>query len=155
MFIKPFKTKSNVQLKSSDRKKLQHKISTKFTITDNDLSLLFPNKGTVSLVKIITHCEQIVTVYAVDKLPLFFEISANVLLPTVYALWQVPNMLPCFTTHPDVLPRLAKGANLMLPGLQFQKLFSYIYISYNYHFWQVLLDKDRVAELMDITKKMK
>lgn len=119
MFIKPFKTKSNVQLKSSDRKKLQNKISTKFSITDEELSILFPSKGTVSLVKIITHCEQIITVYAVDKLPLFFEISSNTLLPTVYALWQVPNMLPSFTTHPDVLLRLAKGANLMLPGLFF------------------------------------
>lgn len=116
MFIKPFRTKSNVQLKSSDRKKLQNKISTRFTITDEELNLLFPSKGSVSLLKIITHSEEIITIYAVDKRPLFFETPTNLLLPTVYTMWLVPELVPLFTTHPDVLPRLAKGANLMLPG---------------------------------------
>lgn len=116
MFIKPFRTKSNVQLKSSDRKKLQNKISTRFTITDDDLIVLFPSKGSISMLKIITHSEEIVTVYTVDKRPMFFETPENRLLPTVYAMWLVPELVPLFTTHPDVLPRLAKGANLMLPG---------------------------------------
>lgn len=123
MFIKPFRTKSNVQLKSSDRKKLQSRIAAKFHIAnDADMQLLFPNKGSVSLVKIEAHTEEVVTVYAVDKRPIFFELPATsdgagaVLMPTVYAMWLLPDMLPMFTTHPDVLPRLAKGANLMLPG---------------------------------------
>lgn len=116
MFIKPFRTKSNVQLKSSDRKKLQNKISSRFVITDEELNVLFPSKGSVSLLKIITHSEEIITIYAVDKRPLFFETPTNQLLPTVYAMWLVPELVPLFTTHPDVLPRLAKGANLMLPG---------------------------------------
>lgn len=117
MFIKPFRTKSNVQLKGSDRKKLQSKIALKFTVTDDDLNMLFPNKGSVFVLKINTHSDEIITVYAVDKRPLFFETAENILLPTVYALWLIPNLIPLFTTHPDVLPRLAKGANLMLPGV--------------------------------------
>lgn len=117
MFLKPFRTKSNVQLKSSDRKKLQSRIATKFGCSDADVQLIFPSKANVSFLKIITHGGEICSVYAVDKLPMFFETPGAVLLPTVYAMWQLPSLLPAFTTHPDVLPRLAKGANLMLPGI--------------------------------------
>lgn len=102
MFIKAVKTKSNVQLKSSERKKLQQKVSTKFTITQDELNTLFPNKSSVSLIKLITHNEDIVSVYAVDKKPLFFETPDQMFLPTVYTLWIVPNLLPAFTTHPAV-----------------------------------------------------
>lgn len=119
MFLKPFRTKSNVQLKSTDRKKLQARIAANFdACTHADLQLLLPSKATVSQLKIITHSEEICTVYAVDRLPMFFETAnaSSVLLPTVYALWQAPDLVPAFTTHPDVLPRLAKGADLMLPG---------------------------------------
>lgn len=116
MFIKPFKTKSNVQLKSSDRKKLQSKVVERYALSDDQLSLLFASKATISQIKIITHSDQIVTVYACDKKPLFFECPESGFLPTVYSLWLVPTMVPFFTTHPAVLPRLANGADLMLPG---------------------------------------
>lgn len=117
MFLKPFRTKSNVQLKSSDRKKLQSRIASAFACTDADLQELFSNKASVSFLKIIAHSGDICGVYTVDKLPMFFELpDSAVLLPTVYALWQLPGLVPAFTTHPEVLPRLAKGANLMLPG---------------------------------------
>lgn len=122
MFIKSFKTKSNVQLKSSDRKKLQAKVLEKYSMTDEELSLLFPSKSTISQIKIITHSEQIVTVYACDKKPLFFECPETGFLPTVYSVWAVPNMVSFFTTHPAVLPRLANGADLMLPGMEFLQL---------------------------------
>lgn len=102
MFIKAVKTKSNVQLKSSERKKLQQKVSTKFTVTQDELNVLFPNKSSISHIKLITHNEDIVNVYAVDKRPLFFETPDQVFLPTVYTLWLIPNMLPAFTTHPAV-----------------------------------------------------
>lgn len=102
MFIKALKTKSNVQLKSSERKKLQLKVSTKFNVAQDDLNTLFPNKSAISLIKLITHGEDIVTVYAVDKKPLFFETPDQVFLPTVYSLWLVPKLLPAFTTHPAV-----------------------------------------------------
>lgn len=119
MFLKPFRTKSNVQLKSSDRKKLQSRIASKFACSDADLQEVFSSKASVSFLKIIAHSGDICGVYTVDKLPMFFELPNTVLFPTVYALWQLPSLVPSFTTHPEVLPRLAKGANLMLPGWLF------------------------------------
>lgn len=117
MFIKPVRPKSNVQLKSSDRKKLQTRIAAHFAdCSTGDLQLLLPSKATVSQLKLVTHGDTPCTVYAVDRLPMFFETQAGVLLPTLYAMWLVPTLLPAMTTHEGVLPVLAKGANLMLPG---------------------------------------
>lgn len=45
MFIKPFKIKSNVQLKGSDVKKLKTRIAKQFNLSDADTSLIFPNKN--------------------------------------------------------------------------------------------------------------
>lgn len=104
MFIKAVRTKSNVQLKSSERKKLQLRVSTNFTVTQDELSLIFPNKSSISHIKVITHNEDIVNVYAVDRRSMFFETPDHVFLPTVYALWLVPNLIPAFTTHPPVSP---------------------------------------------------
>lgn len=127
MFLKPFRTKSNVQLKSSDRKKLQSRIATKFTCTDADLQLMFSSKASVSFLKIITHSGDICGVYTVDKVPMFFELPDTLLLlPTVYALWRLPGLIPAFTTHAEVLPRLAKGANLMIPGMLYVVQVSYL-----------------------------
>lgn len=57
------------------------------------------------------------TVLSKDKLPVFFEIADHErLLPTVYTLWQVPELVPYFTTFPQVLLKLANGADLMVPG---------------------------------------
>lgn len=39
------------------------------------------------------------------------------LYPTVYALWLSPKIVPYICTHPQVLPKLANGADLMLPGV--------------------------------------
>ena len=49
---------------------------------------------------------------------MFFEIDEKgTLAPTLYAMWLVPELLPYFTTHPAVLPKLTNGADLMLPGV--------------------------------------
>lgn len=124
MFVKPVKTKSNTQIKSTERKKICAKIGAKFNISEDDLSKLFPNKGTMNQLKLVAHNGQAVSVYTNDKRPMFFEISKGPddsvtdqqLFPTVYALWILPDMVPVFTTHAAVLPRLAAGADLMLPG---------------------------------------
>lgn len=47
MFVKPFKTKSNNQLKSSDRKKVKQKVASVYPhITDQQLDEIFPSKVT-------------------------------------------------------------------------------------------------------------
>lgn len=123
MFVKPFKTKSNTQIKSTERKKLRSKIEAAFKLNEDDLNKLLPSKSTLNFVKLIVHTGQLITVYTCDRRPMFFEFSSDgddaktVLLPTVYSVWILPELVPTYTTHPPVLPRLAGGADLMLPGL--------------------------------------
>lgn len=122
MFVKPFKTKSNTQIKSTERKKLRTKIESAFNLKEDDLNKVLNAKGTLNHVKVILHSGQTVTVYTCDRRPMFFEFSPSgddtryVILPTVYTLWILPDLIPTFTTHAAVLPRLAGGADLMLPG---------------------------------------
>lgn len=69
-------------------------------------------------IKIETYSGENVTVLSKDKLPVFFEIADQErLLPTVYSLWQAPELVPYFTTFPPVLLKLANGADLMVPGI--------------------------------------
>lgn len=122
MFVKPFKTKSNVQIKSTERKKLRTKIENAFNLSDDDLNKVLPTKSTLNHLKLVLHSDQIAMVYTCDRRPMFFEFSESgdesksVILPTIYSLWILPELVPTFTTHPAVLPRLAGGADLMLPG---------------------------------------
>lgn len=133
MFIKPFKTKSNTQIKSTERKKIRNKIESAFNVSEDDLNKIFPNKCSLNQLKIYAANGQLVIVYTCDKRPMFFEITNDeehsdnsAILPTVYALWILPDLVPIFTTHAAVLPRLAGGADLMLPGKL--NLILYIYI---------------------------
>lgn len=119
MFIKAFKVKSNVQVKASDKKKIRQKISSQFpNLSEENLNKIASTKDSFMNIKIITHSGDLVTIYSVDKRPMFFEIDdKNKLYPTVYALWLVPDLCALFTTHANVFPKLANGADLMLPGV--------------------------------------
>lgn len=117
MFIKPFKIKNNIQIKGSDVKKLKTKIAEKFKISESVVNSLMPNKASYQAVKIITHTEQQVTVYTMDKKPMIFELEEK-FYPTLYAVWLCSEpLVPHFTTFPNVLPKLANGADLMMPGV--------------------------------------
>lgn len=118
MFIKPFKVKNNIQMKGSEVKnKLKTKLSQQFkSLTESDLTVLLPSKAAFQSVKVITNNEQQVTIYTAEKRPMFFEFQDR-LYPTVYSLWLVPSLVPYFTTHAQVLPKLANGAHLMMPGV--------------------------------------
>lgn len=123
MFVKPFKSKSNTQIKSTERKKLRTKIESAFKLSnEEDLNKLLPSKSTLNQVKLIAYSGQLISAYTCDRRPMFFEFSPSgdetktVILPTVYSLWILPDLVPSFTTHAAVLPRLAGGADLMLPG---------------------------------------
>lgn len=84
---------------------------------------LIPKKEAISVMKIITHSGQSGKVYCSAKVPVFFQIeSLNLtLLPTIYTLWQHPNLLKIFTTRLPVVSKLAGGADLMLPGVVIQE----------------------------------
>ncbi|KAK7884893.1 hypothetical protein WMY93_028016 [Mugilogobius chulae] len=117
MFAKSFRVKSNTVIKGSDRRKLKVDISTAFPdLTADELSELVPNKEELNVVKIYAHKGDAVTLYVLNKNPLFFELDKRV-YPTVYMLWRFPALLPTFTTWPPVLDKLIGGADLMLPGV--------------------------------------
>ncbi|MGH0161859.1 UNVERIFIED_CONTAM: hypothetical protein FKN15_061696 [Acipenser sinensis] len=117
MFAKPFRVKSNIAIKGSDRRKLKADISTAFPILSAEqISELIPNKEELNVVKIYTHKGDSVTLYVLHRNPIFFEVERK-LYPTVYTLWLFPDLLPVFTTWPAVLQKLAGGADLMLPGV--------------------------------------
>lgn len=117
MFKKPFKVKSNTRLKGSDTKKLKLSIIKQYPIlSEESLSTLIPNKEVIFSVKVIVHSGEIVVLYCVQKLPIIFEVD-DIMFPTVYMLWNFPDLLPTFTTHPQVFGAISSGADLMLPGV--------------------------------------
>ncbi|XP_033341458.2 eukaryotic translation initiation factor 2D isoform X1 [Megalopta genalis] len=120
MFIKPFKIKSNNQLKGTERKKLCQDILAAYPIlTDEDVQSLIPKKEAISVMKITTHSGHLGKLYCVAKIPMFFQVDNihHPLLPTIYSLWHHPNLLTIFTTRHPVISKLASGADLMLPGV--------------------------------------
>ncbi|XP_054006889.1 eukaryotic translation initiation factor 2D [Hylaeus anthracinus] len=120
MFIKPFKVKSNNQLKGTERKKLCQEILAAYPmLTDEETQQLVPKKEAISVMKIITYGGQLGKVYCAAKIPVFFQLDSlhSALLPTIYTLWHHPNLLRVFTTRLPVVSKLASGADLMLPGV--------------------------------------
>ncbi|XP_076022212.1 eukaryotic translation initiation factor 2D [Genypterus blacodes] len=117
MFAKPFRVKSNTVMKGSDRRKLRADIATAFpSLSAEQLSQLLPSKEELNVVKIYAHKGDSMTLYVLQKNPLFFELDKR-LYPTVYLLWRCPDVLPAFATWPPVLQKLIGGADLMLPGV--------------------------------------
>ncbi|TDG48254.1 hypothetical protein AWZ03_005429 [Drosophila navojoa] len=115
MFLKPYRLKSSAALKGSESKKLRARLELAFPHVPGDN--LLPAKANVTQLKILTHGGQPSMVYCVDKQPMFFELDGGQLVPTLYTLWATPDILPYFTTHEGVLPKLSNGADLMLPGV--------------------------------------
>ncbi|RUS70191.1 hypothetical protein EGW08_022044 [Elysia chlorotica] len=117
MFLKPFRVKTQTSIKASDRKKLRSDIQCQFpSLSDEDVAKLIPTKEEMMSVKINTHGDDNVIVYSVGKVPVFYHIFKS-LFPTVYTMWQHPDILPSFRTWPPVFEKLQKGADLMLPGV--------------------------------------
>ncbi|KAM7359589.1 eukaryotic translation initiation factor 2D isoform 2-T2 [Cochliomyia hominivorax] len=115
MFLKPYKVKNNTPLKSSEVKKLRQRIQNEYPTSNPDL--LISSKANVSVLKLVTHGNFHTNIYCADKMPMFFENECKHLVPTLYSLWKVSDLLPYFTTHAGVLPKLCNGADLMLPGV--------------------------------------
>ena len=124
MFCKPFRTKSNTQLKGSDKKKLKAEIRKKFpkvfAVPESNsgpdpLDDVITPKDEVTVSKVYTFSGDSYLVYYQLKNPVFFEPEKDRgnLLPTVYTLWKFPDLMPALTTHPLVLEKLANGADLV------------------------------------------
>lgn len=99
------------------RKKLRSQIEARFPqLTAVELDALCPPKEDLFQLKLMCHAGDAVIAYCLANEPMFFERDDG-LLPTVYALWCVPSLLPYLTTWDAVLERLSGGADLMAPGI--------------------------------------
>ncbi|CAH3015379.1 unnamed protein product [Porites evermanni] len=117
MFLKAFRVKSNTAIRGSDRRKLRSDVSNSFpSLSLDEISELIPNKEEISVMRVMTHSGQNITVFCLSGEPIFFEVEKRV-IPTVYTLWKFPDLLLSFTTWPPVLEKLKGGADLMLPGV--------------------------------------
>lgn len=90
-------------------------------LTEQDLDAILPKKEHISLLKV--ECYQTRTstktilVYATRTKTIFFESDGD-LLPTVFLLWEFPNLLSLsFTTYENVISHMSSGADLMMPGV--------------------------------------
>ncbi|ERL87099.1 eukaryotic translation initiation factor 2D [Dendroctonus ponderosae] len=118
MFKKPVRIKSNNQVKGSERKAIKDLFCKNFSnVTEEQINALFNNKKeALNCIKLTTHSNEIVQVYTIQKQPLFFSVQGK-MLPTVFLLWRLPNLVASFTTHPQVMSFISSGADLMLAGL--------------------------------------
>lgn len=79
---------------------------------------MVPNKhGVFSICKVASPSKMLI--YTLEGTPLFFDLSGKGdILPTVYALWQLPSLLPTLSLkHHAATKYLLGGADLMLPGV--------------------------------------
>ncbi|KAL3252867.1 hypothetical protein MRX96_054774 [Rhipicephalus microplus] len=96
MFIKPFKIKSNVRLRNTDRKRLRSQLESQYPhLSASQLDELCP----------------------VGRAPCSSSTTGGRLVPSLYTLWRLPSMLPYVCTWKPVVERLAGGADFMAPGL--------------------------------------
>ena len=105
IFTKPFRVKSNTQMKGSDKKKLKASLKKSFpSLTDDHLNELLPTKDEIVVSKIFTFSEESVLLYIHNKNTIFFEMEKEKqFFPTVYTLWKVPDLFPTLTTLPGNL----------------------------------------------------
>lgn len=118
MFKKPFTLGNSHKISGGDRKKLRRDCQKQFGCSDEDVDALLPLKGgEVEICKCAAPIKA--QVYFFDKVPLLVDITCkNDLMPTIFALWRAPNLLPTVhVKHPAVSQYIIGGADLMIPGV--------------------------------------
>ncbi|XP_022659748.1 eukaryotic translation initiation factor 2D-like [Varroa jacobsoni] len=117
MFRKPFRVKTNMQLKGSDRKKFRSNLERCFPATvDPQAYPLTSKENQVTQTKLVCHRGEIVQVYSINADPVVFEYLSKWFL-TVYAIWKAPSAVPVLLTWEAVIRKLSNGADLMIPGV--------------------------------------
>lgn len=122
MFVKPFRVKNSVTVRNSDRRKLKKSLLNFYpSIPEDDPALaeVLPAKGDLKETKVLTHKGEQVLVYQLSDEPVLIQTNSGILLPYLYALWRHDLRIPVLHTHPDVVQRLARGADFMAPGIVF------------------------------------
>ncbi|PRW32977.1 Eukaryotic translation initiation factor 2D [Chlorella sorokiniana] len=116
MFKKNISVSSTHQLSGKDGKELRKSVLKAFpAIAEEELSLLLPGKSGLVQTKLSNRC----VVYSQEGgNPLFFDPDGRGgLLPTVYALAVLPQLLPQLHTWSEVSGKVLGGADLFLQGV--------------------------------------
>ncbi|ESQ28066.1 hypothetical protein EUTSA_v10018306mg [Eutrema salsugineum] len=118
MFKKAVEAKSHQRLSGADRKKLRRTVLNRFSLlTDELLDAILPPKVEITVSKF----QNRVLVYSIEGgCPMFFDIDGrgNEIFPTVFALWEAPEMLPSYMLKGGEVSRyVIGGADLMFPGI--------------------------------------
>ncbi|UZJ52956.1 hypothetical protein CBS101457_002276 [Exobasidium rhododendri] len=146
MFKKPPVLKPSTPLRSSSRRGFLAHLQTLYPVLKNAspevIQQVVPNG--LKQCNATTSADQKAVIYSSDNgRPLWFEVGPNAgealqqaqkksdrngkqaqrenlaeIIPTVYVLWIVPNLLPRLPTWPQIVdPTLLAGSSLMIPGL--------------------------------------
>lgn len=117
MFHRKYKIKTSTTIKGSERRKLRSLLENEFpSLSEADLNSLISNKNEMTQVKALTYSGAVAMVYYSGANPIFFVVESRC-FPTVYTLWNFPNLLPTVSTAPIVLEKINNGADLMAPGV--------------------------------------
>lgn len=107
MFMKSVSVSTTRPLSGKDVKTLKKSIQLQFPdLEEDEVALLFPAKAEVALLKLSNRA----TAYTTNAgSPLFFDPSGRgeLLVPTVYALWLCPHLLPPLFTYSEVSPKVS------------------------------------------------
>ncbi|KAA3672929.1 translation initiation factor 2D [Paragonimus westermani] len=114
MFLKPITIKSNSRIKASERKQLLEEFQRQYPMVLPLPAALASNS--VLRLKIATSDSTYVSIFKFDNQPLLIEYQ-KALIPSLFLLWLLPDLLPHFKTHDGIIPKLASGADLMIPGI--------------------------------------
>lgn len=117
MFNRKYKIKTSTTIKGSERRKLRSLLENEYpSLSEADLNSLISSKNEMTQVKALTHSGTVAMIYYSGANPIFFVVD-NCCFPTVYTLWNFPQLLPTLTTAPIVLEKINNGADLMAPGV--------------------------------------
>ncbi|EJD43636.1 hypothetical protein AURDEDRAFT_88886 [Auricularia subglabra TFB-10046 SS5] len=123
VFKKPFRElKTSAPLRSSDRRKLRARVAAQYPALDAEQADLLVPEG-IQLARFVASTGEQGTLYTSGGEPIWFSLGragdreAEDVLPSVYTLWKVPNLVPSLYTPDAVLPILMGGADLMIPGV--------------------------------------
>lgn len=118
MFKKPSEVRGQQRLSGADKKKLRRAIKEIFSSASEEaIDSILPAKADITVTKLVNRA----LVYAVEgEPPMLFDVDGrgHNILPTVYALWKVPYLVPSLELKGGEVSRyVLGGADLMLPGI--------------------------------------
>eukprot|EP00601_Ochromonadales_sp_CCMP2298_P016712 CAMPEP_0173239742 /NCGR_PEP_ID=MMETSP1142-20121109/13384_1 /TAXON_ID=483371 /ORGANISM="non described non described, Strain CCMP2298" /LENGTH=147 /DNA_ID=CAMNT_0014170795 /DNA_START=201 /DNA_END=640 /DNA_ORIENTATION=+ len=113
--------RSKTLLKNKEVRSLKAEILKQFSLTEEALNTLIPNKADITQTKLASRT----ILYSLNNTPLLFDLQGrNDLHPALPFLWAFPDSLPCLVVHSMVSQYVLRGADVMGPGLVLHSMVS-------------------------------